>query len=159
ASDSRRWVRLRNSLVTAQIALSTILLCLGASILDNLTRTLNTSLGFQPEQVVIAGIGIPETTYDTDDKVIDIHERIIERLGTLAGVSEAAAGANVPYGRRVTFQPTDKNLPKKDRPVAVLSFASPNLLHLLRVPLLKGRGFTKDDRSDRPLVALVNRKF
>ena len=62
-------------------------------------------------------------------------------------------GSDVGYaikGRQV-FGPPYRNLPEADiRPV------TPNLFTTIGTPLLHGRGFTQQDRSDAPMVLLIN---
>jgi predicted permease len=160
ASGSQASVRLRNALVVLQIGASFVLLLVGASVLDQLRRTLNSDHGFRTDQIVIAGIGIPESPYDTDEKVIEIHERILRRMTSIPGVTAAGGGAWMPFASfRARFQPPGQNLSKKDQPVAALAVVSPGLLDLLGIPLVEGREFTSDDRTKHPLVALVNHAF
>jgi predicted permease len=158
-SGARRTVLGRNLLVAAQIAISSILLCAGALIFDHLREVLKADRGFRTEQIVIAGIGIPESRYDTDPKMIDFHERVIDRLRAIPGVVEAGGGTGLPFGRRTQFLPRGQDLPKKDRPWAVIGVASPAVLPLLGISVSAGRGFTAQDRYGHPYVALVNRKF
>jgi hypothetical protein len=120
---------------------------------------LNTDKGFRTDQIAIAGIGIPESRYDTDPKMIEFHERVIARLAAIPGVVAAGGGTGLPFGRQAQFQPHGQELPKKDRPGAVVSVASPGVLSLLGISVTEGRAFTTQDRYDHPFVALVNRKF
>jgi len=152
-------LRGRNFLVIVQIALSAILLCTGAAIFDRLRDVLNEDKGFRTDRIVIAGIGIPEKRYDTDAKMTGFHERVVARLAAIPGVTAAGVGAGLPMGMRTQFLLHGQSLPIRERPWAMVGVASPDLLRLLEIDLLHGRGFTPEDRSGHPFVALVNRRF
>jgi predicted permease len=158
-SSTRHTLLGRSSLVAVQIALSSILLCAGGLVFDRLREILNTDKGFRTDQIAIAGIGIPESRYDTDPKMIEFHERVIARLAAIPGVVAAGGGTGLPFGRRAQFQPHGQNIPKKDRPGAIVAVASPGVFSLLGISVTEGRGFTTQDRYDHPYVALVNRTF
>jgi hypothetical protein len=115
--------------------------------------------GFRTGQIVIAGIGLPEARYDTDARMIDFHRRAIARLAAIPGVTEAAGGAGIPFGRRTRFERATENLPPAERPRAVVGVASPGLVGLLGIAVLRGREFTSLDIGGQAYVALVNRKF
>jgi putative ABC transport system permease protein len=115
--------------------------------------------GFRTGQIVLAGIGIPEGRYDTDARMIDFHRRVIARLAAIPGVTEAAGGVGIPFGRRARFQRATENLPLAERPRAVVGVASPGLMRLLGIAVIRGRELTSVDREGQPYVALVNRKF
>jgi predicted permease len=145
-----RAARVRNLLVIFQIAFGSILLCTGTLIFDHLQKVLNADKGFRTDQIVIAGIGIPEKRYDTDAKMIGFHERVTARLAGLPGVIAAGAGAGLPLGMRTQFEPEGQNTAEKDRPSAMVGAASPDLLGLLGITVLQGRGFTTEDRYGHP---------
>ncbi len=160
AGNSRTAVRGRNVLIVAQIALCTVLLSAGAGIFDHLHSVLHADKGFRTDQIVIAGIGIPEARYDTDPKMIDFHARVIEKLRAIPGVIDAGGGAGLPIaGGYSHFQFAGQQLAKKDRPRVMRGIASPDLLRILNIPVLHGRGFNAQDNYGHPYVVLVNQIF
>ena len=160
ASSTPRAMFARNALAAAQIAVSVTLLVSGALILRSLFATLNAERGYRAEQVVLAGIGIPEARYDMDAKMIAFHEQVLERLRAIPGIAAAGGGVGVPVGTsRTRFLREGEDLPKEQRPLAAIGVVSPDLLTLLDIPVLRGRGFAVQDRLGQPLVALVNESF
>jgi len=159
AVSSPAAVRGRGILLAAQIALAAALLSAGVMVFAELRGILHAGPGFRTGQIVVAGIGLPEARYDTDARMIDFHRRVIARLAAIPGVTEAAGGAGIPFGRRARFERATENLPLAERPRAVVGVASPGLVGLLGIAVVRGREFTSLDRQGQPYVALVNRKF
>jgi predicted permease len=159
AVSSPAGVRGRGVLLAAQIALAAALLSAGVMVFAELRGILQAGPGFRTGQIVIAGIGLPEARYDTDARMIDFHRRAIARLAAIPGVTEAAGGAGIPFGRRTRFERATENLPPAERPRAVVGVASPGLVGLLGIAVLRGREFTSLDIGGQAYVALVNRKF
>ena len=107
-----------------------------------------------------AGIGIPESKYNSDERMIDFHRRAIDELRAVPGVSSAAGGIQLPVGAtRTRFLLDDENAPRDQQRQARFGAASPELLPLLGIPLVRGRGFAAADRWGAPRVALVNQAF
>ncbi len=160
ASAPRVAVRARQILVMAQIAATVVLLGSGGALVRSLWNLLNVDRGFRGEQIVSAGIGIPEARYNTDEKMIAFHRDVIARLRAIPGVSAAAGGAGLPLGPMGTrILLAGDATPMRERARVDAAVASPELLSLLGIPLLSGRRFSDGDRWGAPLVALVNRAF
>jgi putative ABC transport system permease protein len=159
AVSSPAAVRGRAILLAAQVALAATLLSAGMMVFDELRGILQAGPGFRTAQIVVAGIGLPEARYDTDARMIDFHRRAIARLSAIPSVTEAAGGAGIPFGRRARFERTNENLPLAQRPRAVVGVASPALLGLLGIAVVRGREFTALDGLGQAYVALVNHKF
>ncbi len=159
-SPSKRAILIRTGLTTAQIALSVTLLASGGLILRSLYKTLSADRGYQTEQVVLAGIGIPEARYDTDAKMIAFHEQAMARLRLIPGVSAVGGGVGVPLGSlRTRFLRSGDTTPEKQRPMAAVGVVSPELLPLLGIRIISGRGFTSEDRTGLPFKAMINQSF
>jgi len=154
---SRRGVQWRRWLVTAQIAASVVLLGNTLLLARSFYRILTTSPGFDPQQVLVFGFGIPETRYDTDAKMAAFHQTLIERLGALNGVEAVSAAIGLPMsgssGRSRFLLPGDSAGTQR---FMQLSIVGPDYLRLLRIPLLAGRSFSLDDRIGKPGVVLIN---
>jgi len=159
-SPSRRGRRLRSTLIVTQIALSVALFASATTLARSLHNLFSRSPGFREENVVIAGIGIPEARYNTDAKMIAFHEQAVQQMHNVPGVEAAAFGAGLPVGSLKTrFQLDSQKLPRAQRPFASVAIASPGLLALLDMPLLVGRGFSTFDSLSHPYVAIVNQQF
>jgi len=160
SATSRRADRARTGLVTAQVAFGVVLLTATALVVTSVRQIVNRDPGFATNQIVMAGIGIPEARYDTDQKMIDFHEQVIERLKRIPGVVAASGGAGLPTRAMSTrFLLPGDTTPEQERPTATVSVASPEMLSLLDIPLKRGRNFDVADRVGHPYVVLANETF
>ena len=154
--------RLRSLLVVAQVALSVVLLLGTGLLLRSFYRLLATSPGFQTEHALRFGLGLPEARYDTDDKLIAFHRRLLAKLDAIPGVAAAGAVSRLPLrGGSVApngaFQLAGANIPAPRQPRAWIITASPGYLAAMKIPLLAGRDFSWQDGPRRE--AIVNRSF
>jgi predicted permease len=157
--------RFRNSLVVAQVALSVVLLLGAAVLLRSLLRLATVSPGFETAHALRFGIGLPEKRYDTEQKLIDFHRELMERLTALPGVRSVGAASRLPLrggavGPGGSFQIAGANIPIPQRPRAWINSASPGYFEAMRIPLIEGRAFSwRDDQAGRQRVAVVNQTF
>jgi predicted permease len=152
--------RMRIALATAQLTITGILAYAGIMIGRNVQTLLVADRGFRTGQVLVAGIGISEAKYNTDEKMIRFHQLAIAELKRAPGVIDAAGGMSLPVSRGQTrFLLDGESAPREQQRMARIGAASSGLLPLLGIPLLRGRPFAASDRWDSPKVALVNQAF
>ena len=159
-SDGAQRQRVRSGLVVAQVALA-LLLLLGAGLtLKSFRNAQNASLGFNPENILVADVSLPKARYDTDEKVARFNDQLIERIGSLPGVEAAALGLNIPFDNNEwdsSFHLTGTPpYPPGERPEAEVNHVTPNYFRVMRMPLLRGRAFTADDRAGRPRAVIID---
>lgn len=160
ASESAKYLRVRKTLVIVQISFSCALLGASAFVLGDLLRVLRLDHGFVTDHIAVAGIGVPEARYDTEEKVIQLHDHILTKLRSIPSVHDAGLAAGVPFGRRVQFSASGELSREEERPWSRLAIVSPTLPKLLGISLAGGRFFDGTvDRANTPLVALVNSTF
>jgi putative ABC transport system permease protein len=152
--------RVRSGLVVAQVALA-LLLLLGAGLtLKSFRNAQNASLGFNPENILVADISLPKARYDTDEKVAHFNDQLIQRVRSLPGVEAAALGSNIPFDNNEwdsSFHLTGTPpYPPGDRPEAEVNHVTPDYFRVMGMPLLRGRAFTGDDRAGRPRSVIID---
>lgn len=152
--------RLRFGLAVIQMTLTATLSYAGIVIFRNVQGLLEADRGFRTEQILIAGIGISETKYNTDRKMIEFHQRVIAELERIPGVTAASGGTSMPVGSgRTRFLLDDENTPRDEQRMARFGVVSPTLLPMLSIPVLVGRDFNAADRLGANRSALVNQIF
>jgi putative ABC transport system permease protein len=159
-SDGTQRQRVRSGLVVAQVALA-LLLLLGAGLtLKSFRNAQNASLGFNPENILVADVSLPKARYDTDEKVVRFNDQLIERIRSLPSVEAAALGSNIPFDNNEwdsSFHLTGTPpYPSGERPEAEVNHVTPDYFRVMGMPLLHGRTFTADDRAGRPRVVIID---
>jgi predicted permease len=147
--------RLRRFLVAAQIAISVILLS-GASLLLQSFRNLeNQNLGMQTRNVLTVRIPLNGERYQTGQVYMDFYLRAENALRRLPGVTAVGITNSLPpdanswhEGMRysdivVTGKP---HTPPATGGTVVYRSVTPGYFRVLQIPVLKGQGFTEEDR-------------
>jgi predicted permease len=150
--------RLRNALVVAEIALALVLLT-GAGLLIRSALALNgVDPGFDPRGVVAGRISLPETSYQTPDQVTRAFERIEERVRTVPGVASAALVSAAPLegGNSNGLVPEGRSLEIGSSINSLMRVATPAYFETMRIELVRGRGFSAQDRKGTALVMVIN---
>jgi putative ABC transport system permease protein len=159
-SDGVQRQRVRSGLVVAQVALALLLLAGAGLTLKSFRNAQNAPLGFNPEDILVADVSLPKARYDTDEKIAHFNDRLIERIRALPGVEAAALGLNIPFDNNewdssfhITGTPP---YPPGDRPEAEINIVTPDYFRVMRMPLLRGRAFTADDRANQPRSVIID---
>jgi predicted permease len=159
-SGSRGQHRLRRGLVSAQVALSMVLLAAAAMLISSFVRLSNQESGFRSEHVWAGGIGLPAARYPDSASRGHFVQRLVDELHASPGVEAAATADAVPLSGNYSQTPyarEDGNpLPVNQRPLGLTRSISPGYFRTLRVPLLAGREFNERDASDQPLVVILS---
>jgi predicted permease len=149
-------------LLIAQVAVSLVLLVgagLFAASLRNL-RTLDIGIGRERQLLVWTA---PGQIGVRDDAMVDLWQRMLERLSAVPGVAAVGAsnqailngglnGMNVP-GVMMTVE---GEVPKTTTRIAGRSFVTPGFFDAAGIRLLAGREFTEADRESASYVAIIN---
>jgi putative ABC transport system permease protein len=162
ASSGKRPSRLRGVLVVGQIAAALVLLTCCTFVIKGLYDLDNLNQGFDPKQVITAGLQLSQETYDSADKQRAFVAEAVRRVQRLPGVQLAAATTDLPISlaRMVPFSLEGQPITKpEDRPWARYYAISPEYLHVMHIQLAGGRGFSASDDAGKPAVALVNQAF
>jgi predicted permease len=154
---------LRKALLTAEIALSVVLLVAGGLLFKSFLHLRMSDLGCLTDNVLTMKYGLPESQYNKPEMVLEFHEALLERLRSLPGVL-AAGLVSVPPGGgwgddqvfTIPEHPSQGTLLEKQ---ALLRTADPGYFSALQIPLLGGRFFTARERLERTPHVIVSRKF
>ena len=161
AAAGRGMVRFRNTLATAQIAFSMLLLALAGLFTQSLVNVARVDLGFDVDSLVAFNVAPRLSGYDSA-RTTAVFDRIEQALAAQPGVSDVSS-ARVAI---VTKSNSRNSLSVEgyDALPGTDTNASANDVDLgffqtLSIPLLAGRDFTAADRLGAPRVAIVNEAF
>jgi predicted permease len=152
--------RVRQILVTSEIALSVVLLVGAGLLIRSFLQVLGIDPGFHSEQVLTMRINLPQDRYSQPEQVSAFYKEVLRRVETLPGVQAAGASAALPLSGlggsgTVTIDtqavPDDRKTPEADwRPV------TPGYFKAIGMTLLRGRIFSESDSRDAAPVAIID---
>lgn len=163
AAGHRGESRSRTALVTAEVALSLVLL-LGAGLLGRSFWAMSSvDLGYLTEDRIQLGITLPSSRYAAGEEVVAAESALRERLAALPGVRSVAAAFGSPLGdvyASTVIRLHDRPQPPPGERVGALTrVVTPGYFRTLGIPLLAGRDFAETDTVESPWVAIVSRSF
>jgi putative ABC transport system permease protein len=122
-----------------------------------------TSPGFEAEQVFAAGVSLNMEEFRNLAKRRQFYQQLLERLANLPGVETAAAVSHLPFGGRTLQQnfilEVSEPVANQNRSLADYRVVTPTFFETLRIALKRGRLFTEQDKTNAPLVFIVNEAF
>jgi putative ABC transport system permease protein len=152
--------RLRDSLVSAEIALTVVLLSGAVLFGKSLVRLLAIDPGFQPNHVVTTTVALPRARYASTATQTDFYRRFEEGIRGLPGVESVGFVSKLPldFGESLGFDVVGRPA-TSDVPRASYRFASTEYFRALRIPLMRGRVFATTDDARSSSVGVINRTF
>jgi len=148
--------RFRQGLIVAEIAFALIILAGAVSLVRGLQRITAVDPGWRAEGVLTARLGLAGPNYTQLDARRAFVDTLHDRVGELSGLSSFAIASSTvptsPFGSSTTFRVEGR----EDPVLAYNERVSPQYFDTLRIPLLRGRTFTPDDRAGRTAVMVIN---
>jgi len=154
---------LRKVLLTAEIALTVVLLISAGLLFRSFIHLRTSDLGCVTDNVLTVRYGLPVQEYDTQEKVLAFHEAILARVRSLPGVKAAglistAPGAGYESSTDFTIPEHPAQAPTLERD-ALVRKADPGYFSALGIPVLSGRVFNEQDKLGRTHHVIISRKF
>ncbi len=164
--------RARATLAVAQVALALVLLTGAGLLLRSFVRLITVDRGYDPANVIAAGIRNPDITFRPDmtpESMLAAGRRFqaslveeMDRLAVLSDVEAVGVSSRLPLasggGNAAVFRvagtapPTDP----RDLQQARVNVVSPGYFDVMRLRPRSGRAFSRLDGAESPLVLMVN---
>ncbi len=164
--------RARATLAVAQVALALVLLTGAGLLLRSFMRLITVDRGYDPANVIAAGIRNPDITFRPDmtpESMLAAGRRFqaslveeMDRLAVLSDVEAVGVSSRLPLasggGNAAVFRvagtapPTDP----RDLQQARVNVVSPGYFDVMRLRPRSGRAFSRLDGAESPLVLMVN---
>jgi putative ABC transport system permease protein len=146
-------------LITAQIALTLMLLAGSIALLRSFRTLVKQDPGFQTENVLTLSVSLPGSRYhDGAWKTRQFYDELLRRLRAIPGVLSAGGVNYVPLGDE-SLGMWGYRVDHGD-PVSTISYvASPGYFRTMGTPIVAGRDFGPQDTAKAVGVAVVNEEF
>ena len=150
---AKRWA---NALVIGEVSLA-LMMTVGAGLLvRSFWAIRRVDPGFDPRGVLNVEIGLGRQ-YSTPEKVAAFTNQLLERAKVIPGVEKAAVTSGVPLtGSAYTTDYVAAGRAADGYGTEVSHrVVSPDYFATMKVPVLRGRAFSSEDRADGPRVILI----
>jgi putative ABC transport system permease protein len=157
--------RIQTGLITAQVALSCILLLAAGLLIRSFYATQTLELGFNPDHLFKARITLTSVKYESDDaKIVGFWDELLSKIRQIPGVTDAAVIEDPPLdGERWNISPfIVDGQPKPEpgqEPVVIPNPVSSGYFRTMQIPVIAGRDFNAEDTADKPNVVIVNARL
>ena len=150
----------RKVLVTVEVALSVILLVGAGLLVSSFVRLASVDPGYDPENILSVSLQMPQTRYATADAYRNFFDESIAALEGIPGVEGVTLSsvpptreANVRIGMAISNDPERPDVPPT---VFGIRVVETSYFDTMRMGLVEGRFFTREDRAGGIPVAVVN---
>ncbi len=160
---SRAGASLRKTLLTAEIALTVVLLVCAGLLFKSFLQLKSVDLGCTTRNVLTMKYFLRSQRYASPAQIVALHTQLLAEVRALPGVQAAGLTSVVPadgyYGDADVVIPEHPSLPAGSYPEALFRTADPGYFSALEIPLVRGRVFSEEERLDRGLYVVINQKF
>ncbi|HLW54601.1 MAG TPA: ABC transporter permease [Candidatus Angelobacter sp.] len=150
---------LRSSLVVAEIAIALVLVTVSGAFLSSFEKMRAVNPGFTPDHLLLGHFRLHAATASAEN----FDRELIDRLSRQPGITAVGLGSVLPAA---SGQSPQAAYTIEDMPVDrwKLKFAAFQIIYgdyfrAMGIPVLEGRTFTLDDRTNAPLVVIVNQSM
>jgi putative ABC transport system permease protein len=159
-ADSARGKTLRYGLVVSEIALALVLLVGAGLLLRSVDRLRAEPLGFAPDGVVTAGIGLYGQRYESYANYVTFVDGLVNGLEERPGIAAAGISSSIPFGGGYTVMRVRIDGGGPDLAAGVQAawrVIGGNYLTAMGIPLKSGRIFSAaDDRTRKVRATIIN---
>jgi predicted permease len=157
-----RRFQLRDILISAQVALSVVLLVGSVLVVRSLQHALSIPLGFEPRNAAMVEFDLGLQGYN-ETRGREFQRRLLEKVRSMPGIGSAALIDSVPLtlnwnNNAVILE--GKPVPKPSEiPLAAAHRVSSGYFRTAQTRIVAGRPFDENDKQDGRRVAIVNEAF
>jgi predicted permease len=159
SSDGPGRGRARRGLVAGEVAIAVMLLIVAGLFPRSFANLQAVRTGFDANGAVVARIALPASRYGTPQSIAAYQRRMLTSVQSLAPVESAGAVSVLPLSGlfgRVDFTVEGRATARDRVPTAHYRIVTPGYLSAMRIPVIRGRGFTGQDSAATRPVVLVN---
>lgn len=148
-------------LVAGQVALALVVLSAAALLGGSFVRLERAELAFDPSRLVIAELALRFDQYDTPEKQRALRDQLVPQVAAIPGVRAVSPVVSPPLAgsagwdgrpRRAGQSPQDAAA----NPMLNMEVIAPRYFATFGLPVLRGRGFSDDDRAGAPDVVVLS---
>jgi putative ABC transport system permease protein len=163
SGGSKRGQAFQSGLVIAEIAITLILAFASGLLVRSLIAAQTSYPGFDSQKLLALELQLPPSRYKTGENSRQYYDQLMQDLRSEHGVEDVGAVMCPPgagdcgdfwYSILENSAP-----PRSDVPLTLFNIADTSYFRAAHMRLLAGRGFSETDRSNGPLVTVINEEL
>ena len=159
AAGSPRLAAVRKALVSAQVALSVVVLAGAGMFLQTIHALRTVDVGFRPDHLLVLALS-PANAGRSQAEVLPFFRAVREQVSAMPGVrSVTYATVRALSSSSWSGSVVIEGVARADSPSAFRNAVGPAYFETLGMPLLAGRDFNAGDDPAAPRVAVVSESF
>ena len=153
--------RLREALITGEIALTVVLLAASGLLVRTLIHLETLPPGFNPNGVMAGKASLDDARFHSPAALRKLMDESTAAMRQIPGVQNVAVGLSLPYERSlINGGLTISDSTGTGQQVETDEiYVTPGYFEALQIPVLMGRSFTERDGPDAQHVAIINQTF
>jgi putative ABC transport system permease protein len=159
-TSERQGKRLRGVLVMAEVAIAVALLAGAGLLIKSLVRLSNHNAGFDSQNISTLDLNVSRSRYKRKGELARFQQQILDRVATQPGVEAATLSAELPgfTGGWTNDIFPEGQAPLKSGELINVDWAivSRDYFRTMRIPILRGRTFTRDEDVEGKPVVLID---
>jgi predicted permease len=160
ATESRQQRGVRSAFVVGEIALAVVLLASAGLLMASFLRLTSVDRGFQSEKIITMRMSPRGPRYAGNPMALpQLYDQTLESVRAIPGIGSAALIGDLPLtggGTGWTFVPEGVPVEAGQEPTVTVFPVSDDYFTVLAVPLLKGRGFERQDFNGAGNTVIIN---
>src|SRR6266568_1152156 len=154
---------LRKALLTAEVALTVVLLVAAGLLFRSFLRLRAVDLGCTTKNVLTMNYFLRGDKYSKPEQIVNFDTELLDKVRHIPGVKAAGLTNVVPgdgyYGDHEFRIPEHPPQPLGEHHFAAYRTADPDYFSTLQIPLVQGRFFSENERLEHDKYAIVNQEF
>jgi putative ABC transport system permease protein len=149
-----RRINPRSLLIAGETALALVLLAGAGLMIASLRNLWNRPLGVDGGHVLTFRLDLPQKQY-TREAAAQFFERLLARIEAVPGVNGASVANALPVTGQTEVTVVGPGQEEPSRPIGV-HFVAPEYFSVFRIPLIRGRLLSANDRPGQPRAAVLS---
>jgi putative ABC transport system permease protein len=156
--------RLRQALVIGEFALALTLLAGAGLAIHSFWNLSRVDLGVKVDHVLTFFLPVPDSRPKDSARIVAYYRQLLGNISAVPGVTSVSAATGMPleglgFGMPFSIAGGQSYSDPSQRPGAEFGMVTPDYFKTFGIRLIKGRGFTDQDGSSSPKVAIVDEEF
>jgi putative ABC transport system permease protein len=163
AGELRTRQRARNLLAVGEIAVAMVLLVGAGLLIRSFAALLAVNPGFETRKVLKVEVSLPRFQYATPQQWVAFSDDLMPHIQAQPDLQDTAMVLPAPLADQSVSLPfsvvNGPPLPQGRSVTADYETVSPNYFHVMGIPLLRGRTFSRQDAMSAPRVAIISKEL